>query len=449
VSRLRSLRLKNCRVFYRGSIVDDAELLIENGRIKEVSRLSIRKPVDETFDLKGLLIIPGLIDVHVHLRGLNLAYKEDYDTGTMAAASGGVTTVLDMPNTDPPTVDLESLDLRIKAAEPKLYANVGFYSFVPEDLTEVSELAEAGVFGFKLFMHRRMPGYRFETLEDLKDILKAVGEVGLPLLVHAEDRGLLETVRSENPDGGLETFEKALSEESEEKAVKTVLEALEAVKKARVHFCHVSSIGALRLIEAAKASGLPVSCEATPHHLLLTREVYERLGFYGLVDPPLRSKESSEALWSAVEHGVVDCIATDHAPHTLEEKTVGGLWSLKTGFPGLETLLPLMLDCVNKGRLSLSELVRLTAHNPARLFRIADRGCIEVGYWADLTAVDLKKEAIIDPSSFKSKAKHSPFEGWRVKGVPETVFVNGELVLLDGEVVCGPGVGRVLRPGVS
>ncbi|MCD6444546.1 dihydroorotase family protein [Candidatus Bathyarchaeota archaeon] len=447
--KLRSLRLKNCKVFHRGSIVDDAEIFLENGRITDITKLGIQRPVDETFDLKGLLVIPGLIDVHVHLRGLNLAYKEDYDTGTMAAASGGVTTVLDMPNTNPPTVDSKSLKLRVEAAEPKLYVNTGFYSFVPEDLTEASKLADAGIFGFKLFMHRRMPGYKFETLDGLRDILKAVSKVDLPLLVHAEDREVLETVKSENPNGDLETFEKALSEESEEKAVKMVLKALKAVKEARVHFCHVSSIGALKAIEMAKASGLPISCEVTPHHLLLTREVCIRLGFYGLVDPPLRSKESSAGLWSGIKRGVVDCIATDHAPHTLEEKTVGTLWSLKTGFPGLETLLPLMLDCVNKGRLSLSELVRLTAHNPAKIFRIVDRGRIEVGYWADLTVVDLKKEAVIEPSSFKSKAKHSPFEGWRVRGVPQTVFVNGEPVVLEGELVCKPGVGRVLKPGVS
>lgn len=445
---MRSLKLRNCKVFYKGSIVDGVEVLVENGRIKELSRLDIQKPIDETLNLKGLLVIPGLIDVHVHLRGLRLAYKEDYDTGTMAAVSGGVTTVLDMPNTDPPTVDVKSLELRAKAAEPKLYVNVGLYSFMPENLAEVYRLAEMGVFGFKLFMHRDMPGYKFETVEDLKNVLRVVGEVGLPLLVHAEDKAIFETVRSETQENGIEAFERALPEESEEKAVRTVLEALKYVKKARVHFCHVSSIGALKAIEEAKTSGLCVSCEVTPHHLLLTRSDYRRLGLYGLVDPPLRPEESSRALWLAVKHGVVDCIATDHAPHTLREKTVGKLWDLKTGFPGLETLLPLMLDCVNRGLLSISDLVRLTAYNPARLFKVAERGCIEVGYWADLTAVDLKNETVIDPSSFRSKAKHSPFKGWIVKGTPKTVLVNGVPVLLDGEIVSGPGVGRLLKPGV-
>lgn len=429
--------------------MEDVEILIEHGRVVKLSRLPIGKPADGVVDLRGLLVIPGLIDVHVHLRGLNLAYKEDYDTGTLAAAAGGVTTVLDMPNTDPPTEDAESLMLKIRVAERRVYANVGFYGFIPKDLAELPKMAELGAFGFKVFTHRRMPGYRFERIEDLKEPFKAAAEVGLPILVHAEDREAFNRVRSENPGGGLEAFERALPEGSEEKAVCRVLRLARKVRGVKIHICHVSSPRSLSLIAEAKAEGLPVTCEVTPHHLLLTNEVYRRLGFYGLVDPPLRSRRSVEGLWSGLREGLIDCIATDHAPHTFEEKTAGEFWNLKTGFPGLETILPLMLDCVNRGWLSLAELIRLTSEKPAAVFKIEDRGAVEVGYWADLTAVNLKEEVTIEPSEFNSKAKHSPFRGWRVRGAPKTVFVNGDPVILDGEVLDKPGIGAILKPGVS
>ena len=444
---LRSLKLRNCKIFYRGSVIDDVEVLIEDGKISRLTKLRIDRPVDSVIDLKGLLVIPGLIDVHVHLRGLNLAYKEDYDTGTLAAAFGGVSTVLDMPNTEPATENVETFKLKVEAAKPKVYVNVGFYSFIPEELSEIRKLAAEGVFGFKVFMHRVMPGYKFTDLEDLREPFKLIGETGLPILIHAEKREVYEAVKREHPDGGLEAFEEALSEYSENESVNELTTMLRKVRQVKMHFCHISSHVSLRRIAEAKAEGLSVSCEVTPHHLLLSKRSYENLGIYGLVDPPLRSEACVEGLWAGIRQSTVDCIASDHAPHTLEEKTTGGVWNVKTGFPGLETLLPLMLDCVNRGWLSLSKLIQLTSQNPAKIFRIAGRGSIEVGYWADLTVVDLNEEFILDPSTFKSKAKHSPFKGWRGRGAVKGVFVNGEPVVLNGEVLSRPGVGKILKPG--
>lgn len=445
---LKSLRLRNCKIFYRGSVISSVEILVEDGKITRLTKLKINKPVDETIDLNGLLVIPGLIDVHVHLRGLNLAYKEDYDTGTLAAAFGGFSTVLDMPNTDPATENVETLKLKIEAAKPKIYVNLGFYSFIPEKLTEIHKLAAEGIFGFKVFMHRIMSGYKFDSLEDLRKPFEAIGRTGLPVLVHAEKRETYEAVKQENPDGGLEAFEDALSEGSENESVSGLIAMLRKIKPVKLHFCHVSCPASLKRIAEAKAEGLSVTCEVAPHHLLLSKGNYETLGIYGLVDPPLRSEACVEGLWAGVRRSMVDCIASDHAPHTLEEKSTGNVWNVKTGFPGLETLLPLMLDCVNRGWLSLSKLVKLTSQNPAKIFRIAGRGSIEIGYWADLTAVDLNGEFTIDPSKFKSKAKHSPFKGWGGRGVVKGVFVNGDPVVLNGELLGRPGIGKILKPGV-
>lgn len=445
---LKTLRLRNCKIFYRGLVISGVEILVEDGKISRLTKLKINKPVDETIDLNGLLVIPGLIDVHVHLRGLNLSYKEDYDTGTLAAAFGGISTVLDMPNTDPATENAETLRSKIETAKPKIYVNVGFYSFIPEKLTEISRLVAEGVFGFKVFMHRVMPGYKFNSLEDLRKPFEAIGRTGLPVLVHAERRETYEAVKHANPNGGLEAFEAALSEESENESVDELTAMLRKIKPVKLHFCHITSPVSLKRIAEAKAEGLSVTCEVTPHHLLLSKKNYETLGIYGLVDPPLRSEGCVEGLWVGVRKTMVDCIASDHAPHTLEEKSIGNIWSIKTGFPGLETLLPLMLDCVNRGWLSLSKLVELTSQNPAKIFRIAGRGSIEIGYWADLTVVDLNGEFRIDPSEFKSKAKHSPFKGWKGRGIVKGVLVNGEPVFLNGEILSKPGVGRVIKPGV-
>jgi len=212
-----------------------------------------------------------------------------------------------------------------------------------------------------------------------------------------------------------------------------------------LHFCHLSTGKGLCAVAEAKQTDQKVTCEVTPHHLLLTKDSYEELGPKALTKPPLRSEEEREALWKGITENTIDTIGSDHAPHTLEEKEVNSIWQVKGGVPGLETTLPLMLTLVHKKQLSLDKLVQLLAENPAAIFGLKDRGVIEEGKNADLVVIDYNKRFNIEASKFKSKAKFSPFDGWEVQGRPVKTFVNGELVMEEQEIVAKPGCGRVVR----
>ena len=236
-----------------------------------------------------------------------------------------------------------------------------------------------------------------------------------------------------------------------EAEVQSIQRIIQLVKKSgvQVHFCHISSAMGLNAVLSAKKAGLPVTCEVTPHNLLLSSEQYKRSNFFALTDPPLRTREDAAAMWSALKRGFIDVIASDHAPHALEEKSVDSVWEAKPGIPGLETTLSLLLTRVNDGRLSLLELVRLTAEEPAKIFNLSERGFLGEGNWADIVVVDMKREYEIDSSVFFSKAKYSPFDGMCVKGKPIKTFVNGKLVMDEGELLEESGTGHILRRGLG
>ena len=206
-----------------------------------------------------------------------------------------------------------------------------------------------------------------------------------------------------------------------------------------------SSAEGMKTILAAKNMGFLISLEATPHNLLLSSRHLKRYKTIALTDPPLREEEDVEALWNAFRDGLIDALASDHAPHKVEEKEAQSVWDVKPGIPGLETTLPLLLTQVNEGRLAMSSLIRATSKRPAEIFHLKYRGSLAEGYWADLVVVDMKPEYRIDSSNFYSKAKYSPFDGWKVRGRPMKTFVNGQLVMDDGQIVARPRAGQVLR----
>ena len=440
------LVLKNAKMYLSGRIVR-AGLAVEGEKIVKIAKETNLPHACKKFDLGGRLVLPGIIDAHVHMRNQNLGYKEDFFTGTCAAASGGVTTVLDMPNNIPVTMSVDSLEKRAEIAAQKSVVNVAFYSAFPEDLREMEDIVKWGARGFKLFLSKRIGGLDPEDDAALLQGLRRAARLEIPVLIHAEDKGLLESKSRELKMRGRDDATSYLEGHSIRVEAKAVTRAVEfsRVSGAHVHLCHVSTEQSLRIISSSKRSGINVSCEVTPHHLLLSFKDLETLGYVALTDPPLRNKSDQQSLWLNLKKGIIDIIVSDHAPHALHEKKKSSVWEVAPGFPGLETMVPLMLTQVNKKRLALSDLVRMASEKPAEIFRIDKRGSLDEGYFADFIVVDMKEEWKIDSSKFYSKAKFSPFNGWTVKGRIIKTFVDGRLVMDEGEIVGKPGEGKIIR----
>jgi len=433
------------KVYTHGKILE-AGIAIDNGKIVKIAKETNLPQASKKNSIKGCLALPGLIDVHVHLRDQGKSHKETFLSGTAAAAAGGFTLVVDMPNNNPITMSAETLKERKRLAENRILVNVAFYSAFPRKLEEVKEISREGAVGFKLYMLKRIGGVNIEKDEDISQAFRAVKEVGLPVAVHAESKEVVDQIEAELKSKGrkdLEAFLEAHPLQAEVEATKRILR-LAAETRTRVHFCHLTSKEGVKLISSAKKSGLPLTCEVTPHHLLLSLEDVKKYGAFAIMVPPLRDKSEVKALWKGLKRGLIDVLASDHAPHTLEEKENEDFWKVKPGIPGLETTLPLMLTQVSRENLSLKELVRLTSEKPAEILGFTTRGFLKEGYNADVVVVDLKREWKIDASKFHSKAKFSPFDGWKVKGKPIKTFVNGLLVMDDGEIVGTPGIGRLV-----
>jgi dihydroorotase len=437
--------LHNAKIYIQGNIVE-AGIAIEEQKIFKIAKRANLPSASTKMNLQGHMVLPGVIDSHVHLRDQQLAYKEDFRTGTAAAASGGVTLAVDMPNNKPVTFSASALKERMKLAEKRVLINVAFYAAFPERLEEIAEVVKAGAVGFKVYLSKKIGGIDIDDDEVLLAAFREVAANGVSVAVHAEDRKILEERRREMETAGRSDIEAYVKAHPEEAEVQSMQRVIRLAKKSgvRVHFCHISSALGLKAVLAAKNANLPVTCEVTPHHLLLSSKEYKRFGTLALTDPPLRTPRDASALWNALKNGFVDMVASDHAPHALEEKDVESVWEAQPGIPGLETTFPLLLTRVNDGHLSLAELVRLTAREPAKTFHLSERGALEQGNWADVVVVDMKREHKIDSSSFFSKAKYSPFDAVKVKGRPVKTFVNGRLVMDEVEIVAEPGAGRVI-----
>jgi len=265
--------------------------------------------------------------------------------------------------------------------------------------------------------------------------------------VHAEDKTTLKRVEKECKRAHCNDIEAFLKVHSESAEVKTVKRLLNIAKQTstHMHFCHVSTESGLKVVIDGKKSGMPITCEATPHHLLLSAEELRRIGTLALTMPPVREKKHITALWDGIRNGWIDILASDHAPHILDEKKAKVIWNVKVGIPGLETTLPLLLTEVKRGRLSIADLVKLMSEKPAEIFRLEGRGCLKEGNNADLVVVNLDIKHKIDASKFHSKAKYSPFDQHTVEGKPVKIFVNGQLIMDEGEIVAKAGSGEVIR----
>lgn len=401
---------------------------IKDGKIVSIKKLPSN--ADKTIDLKGMIVLPGLIDVHVHFRDPGLTYKEDFHTGSSAAAAGGFTTVLDMPNTIPPTNTPKAFREKIKIGEKKSLVDFGMHAGV-SDPSNIKELAKLRPASFKIFM----------DLVDCDFLMEAFSKINRVapehiISLHAEDGTLVqqctEMMKKEGDDP--ELYALARPPQAEIEAVDLAI-SLARKYKQNVHFCHVSTKKSLPLINIAKNNGLKVTSEITPHHLFLDSSYLKQFGNLAKTNPPLRDAENRLNINYLSK---IDVIGTDHAPHTLKEKREN-VWNAPPGIPGLETILPLLLTKVNQGKISLETVKRLLCENPAKIFNMQHKGFILEGMDADLVVVDLKKESVIDPDSFKSKAKYTPFECFKVCGIPVMTIVRGRKVMENGEILQNHG----------
>jgi dihydroorotase (multifunctional complex type) len=441
------LVLTNAKAYLKGEIVECC-FAIEEGKILKIGKEPNMPKADEKTDLNDKLVLPGVIDSHVHLRDEDKAYKETFLTGTAAAAAGGVTTVLDMPNNSLTTMSAAALQNRMDLARRRVLVNVGFYSEFPTKLEAMKGIVSEGAVGFKLFMAEQVGGLNIDDDEALYGAFKQAGELGVPVAVHAEDHQILKKAVDEFKlahKDNIAAFLKAHSEEVELVAVDRLLKIASQAKKVHLHFCHLSTEKALTAVADAKKTGLKITCEVTPHHLELTKDDYKRFGAMALTMPPLRTKENVDALWKGVTDGTVDTIGSDHAPHTLEEKEAPSIWDVKAGIVGLETTLPLILTMVHREKLTLPRVVELLSEKPAEIFSLTDRGVLEQAKLADFVVVDFNRKYRLDASIFKSKAKFSPFDKWDVQGKPLKTYVDGRLVMDEGEIVAKPGSGSLIR----
>ena len=416
-----SLLLKNCKLIHRGKNVI-RNIFIENGIIRKITTENMR--ADAVINARHNYVIPGMIDSHVHFRAPGSEYKEDFFTGSRAAAAGGVTTVLDMPNTPLPTTSLRALMEKRQAAK-KSIVNYGFhFGATMENSGEIRNSSKYNVASVKVFM----------------------GSSTGNLLINNDGRlyeifcdSKLNTIHAENEDliGYFEEKYRRKTNYDLHCDIRNNLTAYTAVSKAislsracsnKLYFCHVSTRQEISMLKDEAAY-----VEITPHHLFLAREDMKTLGNFGKMNPPLRSKDDQTALWEAINDGTADTIGSDHAPHLPQEKNAP-YKKAPSGVPGVETSLPLMLDAVNRGLLALPRLVELTSINPARIFGIKNKGLIKEGYDADLVIIDMDMEKRIRNENLFTKCGWSPFDGRKVRGWPVTTIVNGNVVFHEGKV---------------
>jgi dihydroorotase len=410
-----------------------ASVAIEGETILAVGAADAMPTAKDTLDATGLHLLPGAIDVHVHFRDPGYPHKEDWESGTAAAAFGGVTTVFDMPNTIPPTGTAEILAAKHAIASAKAHIDYGLYGLLGEDtIANVPELVAGGIIGFKLYMGNTFGKIPSPSTGAMLEAFEVVAPTGKRVSLHAEENSIMERRQERLTTAGR-------SDPLAHLASRPAVVAIEAVSRAailaewtgaRIHVLHISSAAELAPLAAAKARGVDITGETCPHYVLLSADDYARCAGVIRVNPPVRETENQEPIWNALKNGLIDIIATDHAPHTPEEKTRNDIWSVDCGFPGVESQMPLMLTEVAAGRATLSDYVGWSAVNPAKVWGLFPRkGVIQAGADADIALVDLSRKWTLDDAKLQSRSKISPWNGRAVCGLPVHTLVRGRFAM--------------------
>jgi dihydroorotase len=411
---------------------------ITDGRIAEIANLGAASAA-EIIDCKGLHVLPGVIDTQVHFREPGLTHKEDLETGSRSAVMGGVTAVFEMPNTNPLTVTEEAFTAKVAAGRRRMHCDFAFFiGGTRENVDQLPVLERAeGCAGVKVFVGSSTGSLLVEDDESLRRIFQVIQRRAA---FHAEDEYRLNERKNQRIDNDPRSHPVWRDETAALMATERLVKLAHETGK-RIHVLHISTKQEIAYLRDHKDVA---SVEATPHHLTLSApDCYERLGTHAQMNPPVRSADHRDAIWRGIEQGIVDILGSDHAPHTLEEKQKAYPGS-PSGMTGVQTLVPIMLDHVNAGRLSLLRFVDLTSAGPARLYNIACKGRIAAGYDADFTIVDLKRSETITNKWVASRAGWTPYDGLRVTGWPVGTFVRGKRVMWQGELMT-PSLGEPVR----
>jgi dihydroorotase len=434
----------------------EADIAIKDGKFVEIADPgTLSASAVEEYDATGRYVIPGVIDGHVHFREPGLEYKEDWRTGSLAAIHGGVTTVVEMPNTNPKTDTVEGVELKRRLAEEKSYVDFGIIGLLVQDsVPALRSLAEAGVVGYKCFLGETIGNIPAPDDGMMLDGLREIAATGLRIGFHAENNEIMQhLIRQMKAAGRSDPLAHVDS--------RPPLAEVESIQRmglyakhtgTKIHIFHLSSREGLDMIDEWRAKGVDITCETGAHYVFMKAEDMARVGVRLRMNPPIRygSEGHGDYLLEGLKDGRVNQIATDHSPHTAEEKLNDDIWKAISGFPGVETSVRFFLTFgVNAGRMTLQQFVRASSEGPAKTWDMyPQKGTIAVGSDGDLTILDLDKEGVIRDDELHSKNHVTPFDGTPTKGAPVATIVRGQIVMRDGEVV-GEARGRMVRPRVA
>ena len=422
-----SLILKNGSCYVGGKL-EKADIGIFDSKIKKIGDINVNS--SKVYNASGKVILPGIIDTQVHFREPGSTDAEDLESGSRAAVLGGVTSLFEMPNTNPPTSNLIEFKKKLQAAKNRMHSNYAFYfGATPNNTEQLAQLKNVeGCCGVKLFAGSSTGNLLVDKEADIEKVISSSDRI---VSIHSEDEDIIKLRKKFIRQGDVHSHPDWRNVECAISSTRRVVKIAERYNK-RIHVLHVTTKEEVDFLAMHKKN---VTFETTPQHLTLyAPDCYDKLGTYAQMNPPLRSKEHYDRLWVAIKNNIVDVLGSDHAPHLKEDKEKEYPKS-PSGMPGVQTIFPVMINHVNNGKLTLKQLIDLMCENPCKIFGIKNKGFIKEGYDADLTIVDMDKEVTIKNDMIASKCGWTPFNNFKVKGFPVGTVVNGILVMSDGKIL--------------
>ena len=425
------LIIKNGSCFIEGNLVK-TDIGITKNKISHIGNLE-NENSNKIYDAENLIVLPGCLDTQVHFREPGSTDAEDLNSGSRAAIVGGITGVFEMPNTNPPTSNKKEFQNKLNLAKNRMYCNYAFYfGATPENQEELADLKSLeGCCGVKLFAGSSTGNLLVHKEEDIEKVFASTSKI---VSVHSEDEEILNQRKKLREKGNVLTHPIWRNEESAISSTRRIVKiALRLNKKA--HILHVTTKEEVDFLSQNKGN---ITFEITPQHLTLTSpECYEKLGTFAQMNPPIRDKSHYDRLWYAVRNNYNDTIGSDHAPH-LKENKLKDYPETPSGMPGVQTLMPVMLNHINEGRLKLEQLIKLLCENPVKIFGIKNKGYIKKDYDADFTIIDMNKVIEIKNEKIESKCGWSPFNEHKFKGTPVATIINGKIKMKDGVILGDP-----------